>query len=381
MADFHKEHGSIRLTCPKGMAPYVAQEARELGYETSREDHTGVDIEGTLKDCVNLNIQLSTAHKVLFQIQQFRAKNPDELYKKLREISWEHYLKVNSYFSIDNFVKNEHIQDTRFASLKTKDAIADRFHSLYGKRPNSGAGKEKAVLFLYWEGEKAVIFLDTSGEPIDKHGYRKNTGAAPLSEALASAIIKATDWDVAQPFINPMCGTGTLAIEAALKALNRPPGLFRNNFGFMHLRGYDSRIFNKIRNEVRKNVKQSTPVKIIASDHDKDALKAAEANARKAGVLKFIQFYECPFDETPLPEGQGTIVINPPYGERLADEEDLYPIYRSIGDFYKQNGQGYQGFVFTGNLGMAKQVGLKSKYRIPFYNGKIECRLIGYNLY
>lgn len=381
MADFHKEHGSIRLTCPKGMVPYLAQEARELGYETKDKGHTGVQVEGTLKDCISLNLQLSTAHKVLFQIKRFKAKDPDELYKKLREIPWEQYLKVNSYFSIDNFVQNDHIQDTRFASLKTKDAIADRFYSQHGKRPNSGPGKEKTVLFLFWQNEETAIFLDTSGEPIDKHGYRKNTGTAPLSEALASAIIKASDWDIQQHFINPMCGTGTLAIEAALKALNRPPGLFRDNFGFMHLKGYDSRIFNKVRKEVHSKGKQSIPGKIIASDHDPRALKAAEANARKAGVLKFLQFQECPFEETPLPDGPGTIIINPPYGERLSDEEDLSPIYQSIGDFFKQKGQGYQGFVFTGNLDMAKEVGLKSKYRIPFYNGKIECRLIGYDLY
>ncbi len=363
------------------MAPYLAEEIRELDYKVTQEGHTGVEVKGSLRDCIYLNLYLRTAHKVLFLIKRFKAPGPKALYDALREISWGDYLKENGYFSIDNFVQNDNIKDTRFASLKVKDAIADHFQDKIGKRPDSGPNKDRAVLFLFWQEEKCAIFLDTSGEPLSKHGYRQRSGPAPLSEALAGAIIRATRWVATQPFINPMCGTGTLAIEAALWALNRPPGLLRNNFGFMHIKGYNSKLWNQIRENARKNSKQSIATEIIATDHDPKALKAAEANARKAGVLKFIQFKECQFQETPIPDGPGTIVMNPPYGERMEEEEDLADLYRSIGDFLKQEAREYQGFIFTGNLEMIKHIGLRTKNRIPFYNGKIDCRLLEYDLY
>ena len=381
MVDFHSEYATIRMTCPKGIAPFLGEEVRELGYEVHQEGHTGVETKGTLKDCMFLNLNLKTGHKVLFLLQRFQAKGPEDLYQALKAIPWEEYIRPKGYFSIDNVVQNDYIQDTRFASLKTKDAIVDRFQEKYGKRPDSGSHKDQTVLFLFWQEEKAAIFLDTSGEPIAKHGYRKSSGPAPIAEPLAAAIVRATGWEADKPFVNPLCGTGTLAIEAALKGLNRPPGLFRDNFGFMHIRGYDSRIWDKVREGSRKNSRQSLSQPIIATDNDPKALKAAESNARKAGVLKFIQFRECELEDTPIPEKPGTMVINPPYGERMGGEQELSDFYKEIGDFFKRQAPGYEGYIFTGNLNMAKYVGLRTKCRIPFYNGTIECRLMGYDLY
>jgi len=381
MVDFHSEYATIRLSTPKGMTDYLREEAEGLGYTISKTDYTGVELKGTMQDCLHLNLHLYTAHKVLFLVKRFTAGDPTALYQALKKLPWENYLKPRGYFSIDSFVQNPHIKDTRFAGLKAKDAIADRFYEQYGKRPNSGPQKEQAVLFLYWQEDQAAIFLDTSGAPLSRHGYRKQSGEAPLSEALAAALIRASRWNPEQPFINPMCGTGTLAIEAALKALNRPPGLFRDNFAFMHLRGYDSDLWDRIRQEARQNTRQSLPGKIIASDQDPKALDSARENARRAGVLKFITFKQCSLEETPVPEQPGTVMVNPPYGERLGDANELVSTYQALGDFFKQQCRTYQGYIFTGNLELAKKIGLKPKCRIPFYNGKIECRLLGYDLY
>lgn len=381
MADFEQTSATIRVTAPKGITPYTAEEIRNLGYSVKKTTDSGVELKGTLLDCIHLNMRLHTAHKVLFTIQRIDAPNPDVLYREVKRLPWEDYLKANGYFSIDNFVRNDHILDTRYASLKTKDAIVDRFYEKTGKRPSSGADKRHANLFLFWKEDQATLFLDTSGETLAKHGYRVKSGPAPLAEPLASGIVKATGWDKQSPFVNPMCGTGTLAIEAALMALKRPPGLFRENYGFMHLKGYRSQYFDEVRQAIKSQMLREIPCKIIASDHDDKALKAAEANARKAGVLKFIRFRKCKFSETPIPEKPGICIMNPEYGERMGEEEGLQDTYTQIGDFFKQQCKGYQGFVFTGNLELAKAIGLKTQSRTPFYNGKLECRLLGFDLY
>jgi len=226
-----------------------------------------------------------------------------------------------------------------------------------------------------------VNYLDTSGEQLNKHGYRQNPFKAPVQENLAAAIIKATGWDKKSAFINPMCGSGTFAIEAALMAGNKLPLLSRSNFGYMHLFDFNKKKFEMLRSELALKSNFDNMPAIIATDNNGYAIKAIRENAERAGVDVFIEMNKCDFAETLIPEGNGVIVINPPYGERLGENMDLEALYKSIGDFFKQKCKGKTGFIFTGDLTLAKKVGLRTSARIPFYNGTIECRLLKYDLY
>ncbi len=235
---------------------------------------------------------------------------------------------------------------------------------------------------MFWKNETAEIFLDTSGETLAKHGYRKIPGKAPMLEALASATIIATKWDKSSPFVNPMCGSSTIAIEAALMATNRKPGLFRSNYAFMHIVGYDKGVYEAERLKLFKQILEVPNFKIIASDINADAINISKINAAAAGVEHYIQFSTEDFEATEVPEQEGGVVFfNPEYGERMGVETELEKTYAQIGDFMKKKCNGYTGYVFTGNLDLAKKIGLKASRRIAFYTSKIDCRLLEFELY
>jgi putative N6-adenine-specific DNA methylase len=251
-----------------------------------------------------------------------------------------------------------------------------------GKRPDSGPETDNTVIHLYWKDTQAEIFVDTSGDTLAKHGYRKIPGRAPMLEALAAAVILAGKWNRKAPFINPMCGSGTLAIEAVLLATNRAPGLFRNNYAFMHLSGYDEAIYDLERRRLEAQIIEIPGLEIIATDNSEDAINISRINAGIAGVEKYIRFDIVDFELTEVPEeGGGVVYFNPEYGERLGMISELEATYARIGDFLKKKCRGYTGYVFTGNLDLAKKIGLKTTRKIEFYTGKIDCRLLEYELY
>jgi putative N6-adenine-specific DNA methylase len=202
-----------------------------------------------------------------------------------------------------------------------------------------------------------------------------------MQETLAAAVVAATGWKGRGNFVNPMCGSGTLAVEAALVALNRAPGLIRKDFGFMHLRGFNRSSWNALVQAARSQARRSFPGKIVATDIDSRAAEASRQNAAAAGVDQLIEFGRGDYSATPVPEGGGVVILNPEYGERMGKVEQLKEVYRGIGDFFKKRCAGYTGFIFTGNLDLAKTVGLKARRRTPFFNSKIECRLLEYDLY
>lgn len=372
----------IIVTCNKRLSPYLAKEIDELGFTIVRSFATGVELEGTANDCIALNLNLRCASQVLYSLSNFQAFTPAELYNALVKIEWENYIDVTGYFSVTSVVNNEHITTPLFANVKVKDAIVDRIKEKKGVRPNSGPELNKTVVNLYWQADKAEVFLDTSGETLSKHGYRKIPGKAPMLEALAASTIMATKWDRKSPFINPMCGSGTLAIEAALLATDKQPGLFRMNYGFMHIIGYDEQVFFVERRKLKDKAKKSLDFKIIASDLSADAIEVSQRNAKTAGVDHLIEFHVCDFADTPVPQGEaGTIFFNPEYGERLGVHSKLEATYKRMGDFMKQHCKGYSGYIFTGNPDLAKKIGLKATKRIEFYNGKLDCRLLEYELY
>ena len=372
----------IIITCSNRIAPYLQKETEELGYKPVRVFKTGVELQGTLKDCIKLNLNLRCASQVLFLVHQCQAATGSDLYNEMIDFAWENIIPADGFFSITSNVDNDSINNSLFANVKLKDAIVDRFRNQTGKRPDSGSALDKTVIHLYWKEEAAEIFIDTSGETLSKHGYRKIPGKAPMLEALAAATLLATKWDRKTPFINPMCGSSTLAIEAVLLATNRKPGLYRNNYAFMHLVGYNQSMYETEKQQLHSMITELPGLKIIATDISQDAINISKINAEAAGVEKLIDFAVGDFETTTVPENEaGVVFFNPEYGDRLGEETALQVTYKRMGDFMKQQCKGYSGYIFTGNLELAKKIGLKASRRIEFYTSKIDCRLLEYDLY
>ncbi len=377
---FLPSRSRIIITCSNRLSAYLEQEVRELGYLPTKVFKTGVELMGTFSDSIRLNLNLRCASQVLYQLNSFKARNADALYEFLRTQRWEDLIAADGYFSITSNVSNPTITNNLFANVRVKDAIVDRFRLQKGSRPDSGSALDGIVIHLYWKDEQAEIFLDTSGETLSKHGYRKIPGKAPMLESLAAATILATKWNRNSPFVNPMCGSGTLAIEAALIATNRRPGLFRENYSFMHVNGFDRSNYKKAISDLERSIIPAS-AKFIATDISSDAVNISKVNASHAGVEELIRFEQCDFAETPVPSEPGIIYFNPEYGDRLGSEKDLEALYKRMGDFMKTNCQGYLGYIFTGNLELGKKIGLKPARRIEFYTSKIDCRLFEYELY
>lgn len=375
------EKRRILITCARGTPGILSGELQALRFPVLSMLETALETEGTLADTVRLNLSLRTAQRILYLLDAFPAGQAQDLYRRLVTLPWERFIAADGYLSVTSSVKTDAVNDTRFANVKTKDAIVDRIRENQGRRPDSGPGRQGAVVHLHWEGDRCEVWLDTSGEPLSRRGYRKIPLEAPMQETLAAAVVLAAGWDGTGPLVNPMCGSGTLAIEGALIALGRAPGILRQNFGFMHILGYDRFAFEREREELKKKARRKVYANIVATDIRPDAVEAARQNARTAGVEQFIEFNICDFRETPVPGGDGVVILNPEYGERMGDAAKLGEIYKAIGDFFKSRCLGYRGYIFTGNLELAKRVGLRTKRRIPFYNGPIECRLLEYELY
>ncbi|MBK7885413.1 MAG: class I SAM-dependent RNA methyltransferase [Chitinophagaceae bacterium] len=372
----------IIVTCSKRLSPYLQQEIIALGFSIERTFQTGVELKGTMEDCIRLNLELRCASQVLFSIKEFKADNAEDIYVTLLQFPWEDIIQKDGYFSITSNVDNPSINNSLYANVKVKDAIVDRFRKQTGSRPDSGPELDKAVIHLYWKEDYAELFVDTSGHTLSKHGYRKIPGKAPMLESLAAATLLATKWDRKSSFINPMCGSGTLAIEAALLATNRKPGLYRSNYSFMHVTGYQESIYEDAIKRIEQQVIDNPSFKIIATDISEDAIHISKVNAGIAGVEELINFEVCDFQQTLIPGNEnGIIYFNPEYGDRLGEEEALQITYSLIGDFMKKSCKGYTGYIFTGNLELAKKIGLKPSRRIEFYTSKIDCRLLEYELY
>lgn len=380
MPEFSKLR-TIRVTCPLGLAPILENEIRELGYNPTTVTETGIELEASLTDTIQLNYWLRTAHRVYALVDEVGSLSPEELTGWLSEIPWNDWIPEQGYFSVTSRVEHKAIENTQFANLLVKDAVVDRMRAINNIRPDSGSNLDKTVLFLYWTDDVARIFMDTSGESLSRRNYRTGSVSAPMQETLAAGIIRSTNWQPGRHFINPMTGGGTLAIEAAFIASNRAPASLRNNFGFMHIPGFNEEHYLQVRSEAKAKTVKPEAGEIIATDVDSRAVETAKKNATTAGVDPLIRFETCDFSETPIPHGPGVVVMNPPYGIRLEPGEDLRPLYKGIGDFLKTNCAGKTGYVFTGNKALSKKIGLRTNSKVPFFNTTVECRLLEYEIY
>ncbi len=377
-----------RITCAPFITPYLRAEVEALGFAIQDEDHTGVQVGASLIDCMRLNLQLRTAQHIHWLLSRFRCPSPHALYTQVAAFPWEKLIANDSYVSIASNVEHPQITNSLYPTRVVKDAIVDRITKHTGSRPDSGPDRSKVVVHLYWKGDRAWVYLNTSGQWLADRGYRKLPHHAPMRETLAAAVLMAAGYDGTQALVDPMCGSGTIAIEAALMATGRAPGLLRSNYSLMHTMLDVREEWREARHRAGKLRRAAAPgpvPTIVASDIDPYAVEAARRNARVAGVEQLIEFVECDFSQTPLPEAvhasPGLVVMNPEYGERMGEMEQLAETYSHIGDFLKQRCAGWTGFVCTGSRELAGKIGLKSSRKIPFMNAQIECRLLRFDMY
>lgn len=396
---FTDKNYPIIVSCAKELSRWVEIELLDMGYKIVEVTENTVVVRGDMRDVMRLNLHLRCAHRVLVPLLRADCRNIRDLYELAYSIDWENLLEADGYFSVSSIVHNYTIRDTRLPSLYTKDAIADRMRDKCQRRPDSGGANIGAAVFVYWEKNQVIIYLDTSGEPLSKRGYRKIPGSAPMQETLAAACLMGMGWKGDKPFLSPMCGSGTPAIEAAMIALNRAPGSLKGHFAFQSIKGYNriipgesapnvaprqragaspEQIWKEMILEAKAKEKKEGLPKIIATDISPEAVENAHSNAIAAGVAQYIEFKACDFGDTPIPEEKGAIFFNPEYGIRLGTFEELAPIYERIGKFLSEKLNGWTGALITGNPDLARLVDLYYKTRIPFFNGPIDCRLFIY---
>lgn len=371
------------ITCGKGIAPYLRGEVEQLGYRVLSSHDTGLELEADYEDCYRLNLCLRSAMHIMYLLKKFECMSPNQLYDSVVSLPWENIISPSEYVSVVSVADTKHLKNSMFASQRVKDAIVDRIMDKCGSRPNAGPSRDNAVISLYWKNNRAWLYIDTSGNKLSDRTYRKLPHTAPLQETLAASLLLAADYDGTVPLVNPMCGSGTLAIEAALIGLNRAPGLLRSNYGLMHVKNFNKEKWQSLRKQIKKASKKQLPSKIIASDISPRAVEIAKKNAQTAGVDQMIEFHVCDFSNTPMPkisEKPGIIIMNPEYGVRLGKERELRTTYRNIGDFFETKCQGYKGFVFTGNMRLAEQIPIQPVRTRSFSNARIDCKLLEYDL-
>ena len=368
-------------TCARGIEPVLAEELRGLGAQDVEPGRGGVSFGGDQELLYRANLWLRTAIRVLKPILEATVASPDELYEAVRSLDWSRLMTVDHTLAVDCNVRDSQITHSKYAALRTKDAICDQFIERTGRRPSVNVDEPMVGLNLHIFRNQAVLSLDSSGESLHKRGYRPVLTKAPLNEALAAALVLLTEWSGETPFVDPLCGSGVLPIEAAWLALRRPPGLTRRRFGFQGWMDYDVRLWTALRNEARRGVLKELTVPIAGYDVRRDAISFARGNARAAGIGHLLHFQTRDVrDFQPPAGGPGVILCNPPYGERIGEEQELKGLYRTLGDVLRQRCADWTAHVFTGNPNLAREIGLKPARQISLFNGKIPCRLLTFTL-
>lgn len=370
-----------RVTCAPGLAPYLKQELEQLGFECLSMDKTGVEINASTTDAMRLNLRLRTAFHVLQRFADINCRNADELYSEAKRLPWDRVIEPAGFLSISSNVRNETITNSMFPNMRLKDAICDKLVEQSGKRPDAGSSTDGMVVNLHWVDSKARIYLNMTGRKLSDRGYRKMPFMAPMRETIAAAVLMEMNYDGTRPLVVPMCGSGTIAIEAALMAKQRAPGLLRSNYACNHWLHADKEAWSSQRAEAKKLMVKNDPAPIIATDIEEEAIDATRKNAVTAGVDHLIEFHVCDFAQTPIPTEVGDVVVHGEYGVRLGENDELISTYKRIGDFLKTDCAGWDGYVFTSGKPLIGAIRLKVSKRTPFINAEIDCRLLRYELY
>ena len=392
-----------------GLDEILFQEIKDLGAKNVQLNNRAVTFEGDLRMMYKANLCLRTALRVLVPIAEFEVKDEHDLYEKIKNIEWENYLSVKETLAINCTLSTNVFTHSRYIEQKTKDAIVDKFREKYDKRPSVDILNPNLRIQLYIKDNLCMVMLNSSGDPLYKRGYRDKTNIAPMNEVLAAGLILLSKWDKKSDFIDPMCGSATLSIEAALLAANIPAGSFRPLFGFEKWSNFDADLWEEVFDEEMEKINMQNMPYILAGEISKNVARKAAANIAEANLKKYIFLKESAFqDLMPPPKTEqeieeeknkenredkkqswfktrkadrGIIIINPPYGERMDKDEDINAFYAEIGDTLKQNWAGYTAWIITSNMEAAKHIGLSSKPKLKMFNGSLECRLMRFEIY
>ena len=362
-----------------GFEPLLEKELRKLGAKNIRSINRAVSFEGDLGFLYKANLSLRTALRILMPIGHFPVKNQTDLYRAIDRIDWSKWFSADQSFIIDVTLFSDHFNHSLFVAQKAKDAIVDQFSKKEGKRPSVTTENPDIRIQLHLQGDQLTISLDSSGNSLHQRGYRIETNIAPINEVLAAGMLLHSGWEGKTYFYDPMCGSGTLAIEAAMIACNIPPSLNRTTFSFMNWKNFDTELFELIRHSCLSKVREFRG-HIYASDKAPSAVRKAQENIENAGLEEYISVVRSDFFFADRPSDVPLhIVFNPPYGERLPIDADVF--YGKIGDTLKKEYQGCEAWFITANIEALKSVGLRPSRKIKMFNGKLESRLVNYELY
>ncbi len=365
-----------------GLEEVLSTELQRLGAKDVEIHNRAVSFTGDKGFMYKANLCLRTALRILVPIQSFKVRDEKSLYESIQSINWENYMDVTDTLAIDTVLSSELFTHSQYLSQKAKDAIVDQFRAKHGERPSVDLDKPTLRIHLHVVGDNCTVAFDSSGESLHKRGYRDKTNLAPLNEVLAAGMILLTGWDKRTTFIDPMCGSGTILIEAAMIANNIPPGYYRDEYGFENWKkfmAFDDELFNMIFDSAINKITNHEQ-KIIGCEISRNVSKKAKENIKHAKVDDVVTIQTGPMQEMEVPAGRGVVLMNPPYGERMV-KDNIEELYKSIGDTFKKNFQGYDCWVISSNIEAFKHVGLRPSRKITLFNGQLECKFMKYEMY
>lgn len=374
-----ENHISFVAKTISGLEEVLAKELTELGAKEVKILNRAVSFSGDEKFLYTANLWLRTALRILEPVSTFKVNSNEDLYNCISDYPWETLITADQTLAVDAFIGNSIFNNSQFVSQKVKDAVVDRFRRKFGKRPSVSIENPDLRINVHIAKENCTVSLDTSGESLHKRGYRKISGQAPLSEVLAAGLLLLSEWDRKTVLIDPMCGSGTILAEAALMAENKAPGIFRNKFGFMNWKNFDAELWKEVFNDAKRRSSKSN-VKLFGYDISNYALNGAMQNIEGTGLMENIKLSCIAFEKLVPPVRPGTLIINPPYGERI-QKDDIVSFYKMIGDVLKQRFSGYEAWIISSDMEAIKHIGLKPSAKHTVFNGPLECRFVKFTLY
>ncbi|MBK9291224.1 MAG: class I SAM-dependent RNA methyltransferase [Bacteroidetes bacterium] len=362
-----------------GLEQVLEEELRKLGAQRIEPLRRAVAFDGDKALMYRACYTLRTALRILYPVAGFTAVNDRKLYDQMRQLPWYNYLSPEKTFAVDAVISGKFFNHSQYVALKTKDAVADYFRDRQGQRPDVNTDKPDLRLHVHVNEDQINLYFDASGDSLHKRGYRIMTDKAPLNEVLAAGLIKLSGWNGREPFLDAMCGSGTIPIEAAMIAMHIPAGYFRSYFGFMGWNDFDPALWKSIRNQADSQISEAESP-ILASDNSNRAIDIAAKNLEHARLHKDIKLFRKNMENLLPPPGPGVLIINPPYGERLP-ESNLIALYKMIGNSLKRNFSGYKAWVISSDLQAIKHIGLKPFKKYTVFNGPLECRFVGFDVF
>ncbi len=360
--------------CPRGLETLLQDELAALGATELKITHGGVHFAGDWAVCYRANLESRLATRILWHLVTGPYTREDDIYRLAVRQLWPNHFSVANTFRVVTTAIKCPLKSLDFVTLRVKDAVCDRFREDAGERPNIDTRYPDVSVHVFLTADRCTLYLDTSGQPLWQRGFRRASVDAPVKENLAAGILKLSGWQPDTPLVDPMCGSGTFLLEAVQMALDRAPGLDRH-FGFERLKKFDAALWTHIRNAALARVKNPAQLDIRGSDHDERAVRAARRNLEEAGFSQWVRVNTTDLLELSAQAPTGTLVANPPYGERLGEQEELAAFYPQLGAALKRHWAGWNCFFFTADLRLPKLMGLKPSRKTPLYNGPLECRL------